>query len=937
MDEVRVMGIPFVSALPPRSPVPDNNFAGMLASWMDSSPGLGLSSLYCQEDMELIGELRKDIGRSIGEHRGDDNVVREAGSSNDTIVVKLHKYYNYLLECEEHGMTRQQLGQDGDSSSNFIALEWKSTVIVEGPCRVQLSDSLELERANVIWNLAAFKAAQASKQNLSTKPGWNKSSKFLQSAASWLEHLLEVIEKQQQYQHQQYSDMTPTFIRLWQALLLAQAQHCLYQSLTCMKRSTHLAAAKLAAAAVPLYKEVETIAQKDEQSPNPALSQCSDMVQTWAYFAKAWGVYMSCEAEYHQSQIDRGKKLFGQELARLDVAYQHAAVCKTLCDDQSSTNWSSPTLNELRKTVDDTLQTMTDQIESSERENSETHNQSIPRRQDLTDIRGEKLVKIGEPLSSLLSAKETEPIFQAKRTNAKSSGLVAPPLRKKDDDNAKKKSFTAATTNLLSSSSSSSFLDQKKKAAPTCVAAPNLQTYVEVFKSEMNEIISQTAKDTEEHTEAARLALAEVNLPHSLTAYQRELVGGGLPNDLWQRVHIIQKENQIVQLKQDLWELKDASDLARSTYQKILSQLDFDIESDRAFRATNPDFEGHDAEEVQRSFRQPLKNYDTLLSSAEEGDVVLFRRLEQLDVEPKYNLLQFSKSQLDRLLPGARDVTNPNMVFDTQHLTDLLAELSALFQEREDLLNMIRNEFRNYDIVGALQARVDPKTATDRDYLESAKYAQQAFDELRYEIQNNMKRQTDLLSTILFENEFFMNARERTTNSQSADSCIVMIEDAIQEIDQLSKHLKEGKDFYNVVIPKLDELNRQVGDVSARLTVERLEYDDKAKRVSQELKDALMAKNLFSGGETSHGAGATVTSSSAARRSPPDNGVRNVSSQPNVQSQAALASPVQNTNTVDDEKVATLVAMEFDPDKVVAALEKHNNNVDEALNELLSC
>lgn len=39
---------------------------------------------------------------------------------------------------------------------------------------------------------------------------------------------------------------------------------------------------------------------------------------------------------------------------------------------------------------------------------------------------------------------------------------------------------------------------------------------------------------------------------------------------------------------------------------------------------------------------------------------------------------------------------------------------------------------------------------------------------------------------------------------------------------------------------------------------------------------------------------------------------------------------------IDDEKVATFVAMDFDADKVVAALEKHDNNMDLALNELLS-
>ena len=39
---------------------------------------------------------------------------------------------------------------------------------------------------------------------------------------------------------------------------------------------------------------------------------------------------------------------------------------------------------------------------------------------------------------------------------------------------------------------------------------------------------------------------------------------------------------------------------------------------------------------------------------------------------------------------------------------------------------------------------------------------------------------------------------------------------------------------------------------------------------------------------------------------------------------------------VDDEKVASLVAMDFDPDKVVAALKKYDNNVEQALNDLLS-
>jgi uncharacterized UBP type Zn finger protein len=39
---------------------------------------------------------------------------------------------------------------------------------------------------------------------------------------------------------------------------------------------------------------------------------------------------------------------------------------------------------------------------------------------------------------------------------------------------------------------------------------------------------------------------------------------------------------------------------------------------------------------------------------------------------------------------------------------------------------------------------------------------------------------------------------------------------------------------------------------------------------------------------------------------------------------------------VDDEKVASLVAMDFDPNRVFAALLRYDNNFEQALNDLLS-
>lgn len=689
---------------------------------------------------------------------------------------------------------------------------------------------------------------------------------------------------------------------------MAQSQRCIYESLACAKKPRHLLLAKLAAAAVPLFGEMETIIRNDEEeADNMAaaaaasttasteqqhsshagsgsggiLSQIAPgLVNNWADFSRAWGMYMSCKAEHHQAITSAEKKQWGQELARLDLALRFATLCCEFCERAPLI-----ALQQLHTTVDATLKELSDRLSQAEHDNQTTHHQSVPHPNELPEIRGEKLVNIDQPLEKLLKPYQGQPMFQG-------------------------------VTNTQ-----------------------QLRGYVDLFYSDMDKLVYHLTGVAEERTDSARKALATVNLPHSLTAYRQEQAGGGIPDDLWQRVHTIQRERRIAKLKQDLWELRDVAEVARTTYQKIQSQLDFDLESDSLFRREHPAFEGHDAHEVQKSFRQSLANYDRLLVTAQEGDSVLLRRLEILDTNPKYKLLQFQKSQLDRLLPGAAGGNGNGgggePPIDTTHLSWLLVELSSLFHEREVLLNTIKEEVKNFDVEGAIQSRVSSSSPSasspsaggggnDHEYQEALAFAEKSFDGLVFEIQTNIDKQTELVDAILAENEQFMMARERTSNSQSADSCIVMIEDAIEEIDQLSKHLKEGKDFYDVVMPKLEKLKQQVGDVSARLTVERLEYDDKANRSRQEEEDARMAKRMFDStgsGNGSSGSGADPNGNNTPRAGLP--GMSQIHhNEPQV--------------FVDDEKVATLVAMEFDPAKVVAALTKYNNNVDQALNDLLA-
>ena len=93
----------------------------------------------------------------------------------------------------------------------------------------------------------------------------------------------------------------------------------------------------------------------------------------------------------------------------------------------------------------------------------------------------------------------------------------------------------------------------------------------------------------------------------------------------------------------------------------------------------------------------------------------MLKRLESLDTNPRYKLLQFQKTQLDRLLPPAhnngagKDDGSP--LIDTTVLSNLLMELSTLLHDRDDLLDTLQakvKEIRHGNDISSLLERVDP-------------------------------------------------------------------------------------------------------------------------------------------------------------------------------------------------------------------------------------
>jgi hypothetical protein len=593
---------------------------------------------------------------------------------------------------------------------------------------------------------------------------------------------------------------------------------------------------------------------------NEAYDECPQSQESWQAHSKAWSTWMLALAQYHEACVHRQKNQGSMELARLDLAREAIACCQEFVYSEVDG------LEMLQGEVPKMVRAIRDRLLEARR-NYQGSPDDVGHA-EVREIRGELLVEANHPLANEMMTLK-KPLFRKVKKMATETGA---------------------------------------------------RQAISKFHREVDVIINELAHVAKEKVDEARMALADVNLPHSLTAYKQEQIGGGITVELWERIQALQEEGLISQLKRELWELREVAESAISVHNGISRQLAEDMELDQQFRAQHPLFEGHPASEVQRSFHLTLKNYESLLAKSREGDSVLLRRVESLDTDPKYKLLQFPKSQLDRLLPAGEE-GEPQI--DTSRLARLLVALSSLFDEREDLLHRLRSEAKKYDIAGKM-AGVDPKCPTaNEDYERVVQMSLKSFGGISYDIRTNITRQAELLESIMMENDRFVAARDAGPSFSANESCILMIEDAIEDTEQLSKHLKEGRDFYKIVIPRLERLRQEVGGASVRLTIERCEYEESARKGHQESRDAHFAASLA--GDSNGLPSLSVRNDS--------NGGHDYSQLQQVGAQTGT--PSNSAVTVDDAKVAHLVAMDFDPDKVFAALKKHNNNMDQALNELL--
>jgi UBA/TS-N domain len=301
------------------------------------------------------------------------------------------------------------------------------------------STSWRMELDLALWNLAADCLHQSSSITTPTttpitKLEWNATSKNLQTAASFLHHC---------------SPQNLPDAALYELLFLAEGQRCVYQAFAGQPRPKHFLLAKLCMTVANMY----TLLEEEYELSNTNNTDIADAV-------RAWGMYMTALAEYHQSQVDNGPAA----AARLENARKFASFCTDFLD---SCAIEIPALTDFITILD-----------------------GMPQPPSCDD-----------PADGLLFDVDELPEIPAQPAVIK----INPQL----ESMLKIPTTTTTTTNNLGLLHSTT----------TTTMRPEFQPLVSQFQSSLQSLVLEKSRLAERKTETARTALQSVHLPQSITAY----------------------------------------------------------------------------------------------------------------------------------------------------------------------------------------------------------------------------------------------------------------------------------------------------------------------------------------------------------------------------------------------------------------------------------
>lgn len=301
--------------------------------------------------------------------------------------------------------------------------------------------------------------------------------------------------------------------------------------------------------------------------------------------------------------------------------------------------------------------------------------------------------------------------------------------------------------------------------------------------------------------------LASLNLPASL----EDAPGVDLPQSLQDKSKYVRQKGGIQFISKLISELPDL--LKRNL--EILGEVDQSIRNEE--QRDNVEREKFGAKwtrnqsaTLNKAWKDYVEKYRNIIRNAQSADEKVKEKFRNYEREIAL-LSSDSKEAIANAIPSGYQGHNYSSAPCVQRLRELMQDVNAMKQAREDLENKLRN--CDFETIKAKFIETVNSEGTLNDAEMIAEALGNVFGPLQKEARESKDRQEAVVKEIRAVNEDFIELRGGAQSSASErDMFFSRLATAYDSFNDLLRHLQEGNKFYNDLTQLLVALQTKVDD-----------------------------------------------------------------------------------------------------------------------------
>lgn len=622
------------------------------------------------------------------------------------------------------------------------------------PAKKFMHHRLEEERAAILFNYAAMESYAGMIQDRNTPEGTQNACNHFITAARYFQFLKDVYIPNK-IEGPLTSDMSQEGLTMLTNLMLAQTQACTFEKAV-KKKMTPGSLSKIAAGAQQLYNN----ALLATVSPNLA----SIIDKSWATHMRFQMNCFAASAAYHYSKVlfkkaEETGEGYGERIAYLKNAM---STCDTVLASAEQEGLSQPQMS----TINGLKATISKDLNKAVNDNTSIYMDLVPDQS-----------AIEPPAAHILAKAEVDKVDEL---------LVGPILPGMTVDANEKGA------------------DLFKLLLPA-----EVQMAVAVFKSKVSDLVDRANKLVNEKETFVKEALQGANLPAAIEAAGSSR---GLPDETWARIlEVVHQKGGINGLKSTLIQNGKLGDQLRA----ILYDCEQKLTADEANDVRNRQIWGDrwtlpTAMQANSLVKKDWAKYKGFLTEASESDKRLMAAIDGPELNSVLKDLSLSKDGLDALMP------DPGEVDDDMHVESIRSKLRMSFINLQTHLQQTTSKLEEFkyaagkaNIIQELfkNSTSAQEIAADESQVSSIIDAKIEELEVPYsEVQTLANEDEAKLSRVLTDNAAYLEARRENSATKARETVLARLEHGIEQYEQLSKHIEEGKKFYASLTEKVNKL-----------------------------------------------------------------------------------------------------------------------------------